>query len=86
MPGFDVDHLTDFRDVAVVNLDQLPPASRVAAMTHEARVYLIRRELYFRYRWKVPIESVRANEADRISGDPAFQGPRPEWAPPAGTE
>jgi hypothetical protein len=82
MPGTDeADHITDFRQIAVVNLEQLPASSRVAALTHDARLHLIRRELYYKYRWKVSLDEVRANEVGRIGTDSTFEGPRPTWAP-----
>lgn len=79
----DIDWYADFRRAQRVPLSHLREAGRSAAMTHEARLYLIRRELYFRYRWLVDIEAVRDNEAERITGDTQFAGPRPSWAPAA---
>lgn len=70
----------DFREVACVDRDHFDASKRVRAMTHEARLYLIRRKIYFRYRWNLSIDDVRRTEAERISGDPAFTGPRPDWA------
>jgi hypothetical protein len=75
----DVDLFADFR-----SLVQVPTASlerRLAAMTHEARLHLIRREMLFKYRWQVPLEVIRNNEIARIEADPHFEGPRPDWAP-----
>ena len=72
------DSYVDFREVVAVQYKEL--SNRRAAMTHDARVHLITRELYFRYRWKVPTEEVRASEATRILADPTFAGPRPSWA------
>lgn len=76
----DTDWYADFRRPQRVPLDALRSAGREAAMTHDTRVYLIRRELYFRYRWLTPVEDIRQLEATRIGGDPDFVGPRPEWA------
>ena len=70
----------DFRDVRVVPQAALDRERRVRAMTHDARVHFIRRKLYFRYRWLLSVDDVRALEAQRIAGDPDFIGPRPAWA------
>lgn len=59
---------------------------RIAALDHDARVHLIRREIYYRYRWLVSIDDVRANEAKRISNDPHFTEPRPPWGEFAPTD
>ena len=64
-----------------VTLGDLRAAGRVAALSHEARVAVIRRDLYYRYRWLVPLTDVLAAETARISADPHFTPPRPEWAP-----
>jgi hypothetical protein len=80
LPGYDEPDLyIDFRDVVAVRFRDL--IQRRAAMTHDARVHLIAREIYFRYRWAVSVEDVRNSEALRISGDHDFRGPRPQWAP-----
>jgi hypothetical protein len=74
----------DLRVTARVPLDALLGGRR-AAMTHDARVALLRRDAYFRFRWPLTLEAVAALERDRISGDAAFAGPRPSWstvAPP----
>lgn len=76
----DTDWYADFRRAQRVPLEAVLAAGRAASLTHDARVYLIRRELYFRYRWLVATDQVRALEAERIAGDPAFIGPRPAWA------
>ncbi|MBI1352495.1 MAG: hypothetical protein GC156_15440 [Actinomycetales bacterium] len=78
--GFTDQMYADFRQIAVVRYGDLKSAGRVAALDHEARVALIRRELYYRYRWLVPMDSVRNSEAVRIRADAAFIGPKPEWA------
>ena len=77
----DVDFYVDFQRCQRVLLSDLIMAGRRAAMTHDARVYLIRRELYYRYRWLVPLDSVYKLEQVRISADSNFVGPRPTWAP-----
>ncbi len=70
----------DFRQVRRVRYDDLMTAGRIAAMDHDARVAFIRREMYYKYRWIVPMADVRALEATRILADPAFAGPKPAWA------
>lgn len=70
----------DFREIALVTSDHFAQASRVRAMSHEARLYLIRRKIYFRYRWNLELAEIRRTEAQRIGGDPTFQGPKPTWA------
>lgn len=62
-----------------VRLGDLRAAGRIAALDHDARVAVIRRELYYRYRWVVDMDDVRAMEADRIANDPHFTDPRPPW-------
>jgi hypothetical protein len=61
-------------------LAELTQAGRVAALTHEARIYLLRREIYYKYRWLTSIEEVRLAESDRIGNDENFEGPKPTWA------
>lgn len=75
----DGDYYIDFRRTQRVPLGDLRAAGRRAAMSHNARVALIRRDIYFRYRWLVSTEQVRHLEDGRINGDPAFEGPRPPW-------
>jgi hypothetical protein len=74
------DQFSDFRCCQRVPLAQLLLAGRLAAMTHDARVALISREMYFKYRYIVSTGDVRALEAVRIAGDPDFVGSRPSWA------
>lgn len=81
VPGFERAMYADYRDVAVVRYGDLESVGRVAALDHDARVALIRREIYYRYRWLVPLSVVRDAEAVRITSDDAFIGPRPSWAP-----
>lgn len=76
------DWYADFRRVRSVPLTALRLSGREAAMSHDARVRLIRREIYFKYRWLVASDDVQANEKARISNDHAFEGPRPSWAGP----
>lgn len=83
-PGLDAPMFADFREVALLPRGELQPARRVAAMTHDCRVALIRRKIYFRYRWLLSFRQVRELEALRIGSDPEFAGPRPEWAPAPG--
>jgi hypothetical protein len=52
---------------------------RFAWICDRARVYLIRRELYFTYRWNVSVEDVRELERQRIDGYPNFVGPKTNW-------
>lgn len=69
----------DFRKTARIPSDKLL-GGRHAAMTHNARLAVLRREIYFRYRWDLPIEELLRLEHGRISNDPSFRGPRPNWA------
>lgn len=77
--GDDRDWYADFRRVASVDLQSLTESGRESCMSHDARVFLIRRELYFKYRWNVLIDDVRAFERQGIDGDPNFVGPKPHW-------
>jgi hypothetical protein len=74
------DQFTDFRWCQRVPLRELRTAGRLAALDHDARVALIRRELYFRYRHIVSTADVQGLEAARIANDPAYESPRPSWA------
>ncbi len=76
----DGDWYADFRRLQSVPLSAIRQAGRVAALTHDARIYLIRREAYFKYRWLLPHDVVLGLESERIRNDLAFQGPRPNWA------
>lgn len=64
-----------------VTLADLRLAGRIAALDHDARVSIIRRDIYYRYRWLTPRADVEAAERTRISNDPHFAPPRPDWAP-----
>jgi hypothetical protein len=70
---------SNFRELALVPKRELLER-RLRAMTHEARVTFIRRAIYFRHRILIDTADVRRWEATRIMNDPAFAGPRPEWA------
>ena len=83
--GFSSPMFADFRDLTLVEKDMVTRDRRIAVMSHDARVYFIRRYLYWRQRWKVHIETVLNLERLRISEDPNFQGPRPAWAPLGGS-
>jgi hypothetical protein len=72
----------NFRELATVPRSAAAEANRLAAITHDCRVTLIRRYLYFRFRLAFAIGDVRAWEAQRIASDPAFEGSRPSWAQP----
>lgn len=82
-PTHDQPMFAHLKTTARVTVSDLRAAGRIAALTHDARVAVIRRDLYYRYRWLVPMDDVRAAEADRIANDPFFTPPRPDWAPPA---
>jgi hypothetical protein len=71
---------SSFREIATVPRKTFESAQRVAAITHDCRVTFIRRWLYFRFRLGFSPDQVRAWEATRISADPAFAGPKPNWA------
>jgi hypothetical protein len=70
---------SDFRDVTLVDREGLLGMKRVAAMTHDLRLYFIRRKIYFRYRFRLGIDAVIDLERMRIRGDPDFVGPKPTW-------
>lgn len=66
LPGTEVELFADLRSSARVPLARLQSAGRLAAMTHDARIALLRRDLYFRYRWLVSLDDLVALEASRI--------------------
>ncbi len=72
----------DLRKSVRVPLANLQGAGRVAAMSHDARLAVLRRDVYFRYRWPLTSGAVLELERSRIVRDGAFQGPRPTWATP----
>jgi hypothetical protein len=78
--ALDVPMWADFRDLGLAPREQFTQEARIGALTHDARLTFIRRYLYFRLRWALSFEQVRAMEAARIGADPAFAGPRPDWA------
>lgn len=69
----------DFRELVFAPREQFTQDARIGVLTHDARVTFIRRYLYFRLRWSLSFEQVRAMEAARIAADPSFAGPRPDW-------
>jgi hypothetical protein len=81
VPGDDEPLFANFRELAVCPKERLLAANRRGTMTHDARVTLIRRKLYFHFRLLLRHDEVRELEARRISSDPDFVGPRPSWAP-----
>lgn len=72
----------NLKDTVRVRMEDLRQVGRIAALDHDARVAVIRREIYYRYRWLVSMDDVQANEAGRISNDPTFTEPRPPWGRP----
>jgi len=72
----------DLKQTTRVTMADLRAAGRIAALDYDARVAVIRREIYYRYRWLVPMQQVRDNEAVRIKNDPFFTEPRPPWGEP----
>ena len=72
----------DLRTTARISMDELLTAGRLAAMTHAARLAVLRRDVYFRYRWDLAAVDVLRLEQGRIRADSAFEGPRPDWAQP----
>jgi hypothetical protein len=77
--ALDIPMWADFREVVLAPREQFTQDARIGALSHDARVTLIRRYLYFRLRWSLSFEQVREMEAARIAADPAFAGPRPDW-------
>lgn len=83
LPGIlpdDEGMFADCRRLRLVDRGEVSLANRQAALTHDCRVYFIRRWFYFRFRILLSLDQVRGLEAERIRADPAFQGPRPQWA------
>jgi len=70
----------NFRRRYLVDRAEVCLENRSAALTHDARVFFIRRWIYFRFRILLSLNQVRGLEADRIRADRAFEGPRPAWA------
>jgi hypothetical protein len=82
LPGIQLDDgmFSNFRRLHLVGRDEIPLANRRAALTHDCRVYFIRRWFYFRFRILLSLDQVRGLEAERIGADLTFQGPQPSWA------
>ncbi len=76
---YDQPMFSDFREVTLIDRQQLLTMTRVAAMSHDLRLHFIRRKIYFRYRFRLHIDAVLDLERTRIANDPAFVGPRPTW-------
>lgn len=70
----------DFQRTTTIPIAEVTQQRRVAALTNDARVYFIRRSLYWRQRWFIRLQEVFDFEAARIGSDTDFRGPRPEWA------
>lgn len=70
----------DFRHLQLAEVGEIVVGRRIHTMSHDARVFFVRRWLYFRFRIHLALEQVRALEAARIRADSAFVGPRPAWA------
>jgi hypothetical protein len=77
--ALDIPMWADFRELVVAPREQFTQDARIGALSHDARVTLVRRYLYFRLRWSLSFKHVRDMEAARITADPAFAGPRPDW-------
>lgn len=80
LSGTDAELFADLREVSRVPLASLQDAGRLAVMTHDARIALLRRDIYFRYRHLLSLDDLVALEARRIRDDPNFAGPKPPWA------
>lgn len=70
----------DLRQTIRIPAETLLAAGRVGAASHDARLAILRRDVYFRYRWGMGLDDVRSLEQVRIESDTAFAGPRPQWA------
>jgi hypothetical protein len=70
----------DLRQTARVDNEIIPAESRLAVMSHDARLALLRRDIYFRYRWDIELTQLVELEAGRIRADQKYEGPRPSWA------
>jgi hypothetical protein len=69
----------DYRETVWVKYSELKAAGRIAALDHDGRVALIRREIYYKYRWLMPVFQVQNAEFSRINEDPNYEGPKPDW-------
>ena len=70
----------DLRQSVRLPAEDLRAAVRVGAMSHDARIAVLRRDAYFRYRWPLSLDDVLNLERSRIEADSSFVGPRPDWA------
>lgn len=75
---------SDFRNPALVSRAHLVHDNRIGALTHDARLYFIRRKLHWEQRWLMMIDDVVGYEKFRIGNDAAFIGPRPAWVAAVG--
>lgn len=78
-PPHDEPMFAHLKTTTRVTFAALEEAGRIGALDHDPRVHVIRREIYYRYRWLVSTDEVRQAEALRISNDPHFKEPRPPW-------
>lgn len=69
----------DLRQSVRIPTDYLRAAGRVSAASHNARLAVLRRDIYFRYRWAMSLDDVLNLEKFRIEADNNFAGPRPQW-------
>jgi len=69
----------DYTQTAWVNFEDLREAGRVAALDHEARACLIRREINYKYRWILPLDTIKSFETERIRNDANYVGVKPGW-------
>lgn len=70
----------DFHQPARIPRTDLSADRRIAALSHDARLYFIRRKLYWEQRWLIELKDVLGYERARISNDSAFVGDKPAWA------
>jgi hypothetical protein len=70
----------DLRQSVRIPDDSLRAAGRVTAASHDARLAVLRRDTYFRYRWAMSLADVLSLEKLRIEADTDFAGPLPQWA------
>jgi hypothetical protein len=69
----------DLRQSVRIPDEDLRTAGRVGAASHDARLSILRRDVYFRYRWALGMKDVLALERSRIEADTNFAGPLPQW-------
>jgi hypothetical protein len=75
----------DLRQSVRIPGEPLRAAGRVGAASHDARLAVLRRDIYFRYRWALGLDDVLGLEKLRIEADDNFTGPRPQWTAPGHT-